>query len=59
MAVGRICDEGHSVIFDSVMAIVRTKEGEDICRFQRKHGGLYIAEMKLGSPNPAGFHRQE
>ena len=55
MSVGRICDEGHNVMFDSVMAVVRTKEGEEICRCQRNNGGLYIAKMKLGSPSPAGF----
>ena len=57
MSVGRICDEGHNVLFDDVMAVVRTKAGEEECRFHRQPGGLYIAKMKLRSP--AGFTRQE
>ena len=60
MSVGRICDEGHNVTFDSVMAIIRTKDGDEICRFHREKGGLYIAKMKLRSPStPASFPRQE
>ena len=57
MSVGRICDEGHNITFDSVVAVVRTKEGDELCRFHRKPGGLYVAKMKL--KNPAGFGRQE
>jgi hypothetical protein len=56
MSVGRICDEGHSVTFDAVMAIVQSKSGEELCRFHRKDGGLYVANLKLRSP--AGFGRQ-
>jgi hypothetical protein len=57
MSVGKICDEGHSVTFDAIMAIVRSKDGEELCRFHRKDGGLYVAKLTLKSP--AGFGRQE
>ena len=33
MSVGKICDEGHSVTFDNVCAVVRSKEGQELCRF--------------------------
>ena len=26
MSVGRICDEGHSITFDAVMAVVHAKD---------------------------------
>ena len=40
MSAGRICDEGHNINSDAVMALVRDTYGTDICRFQRKQGGL-------------------
>ena len=51
MPVGRICDEGHSITFNNVMAIVNSKDGEELCRFHRKDGGLYVAKMKLRNPD--------
>ena len=57
MSVGKICDEGHTVTFSNVMAVVKSKEGEELCRFHRKDGGLYVASLKLR--NPAGFGGQE
>ena len=57
MSVGKICDEGHNITFDAERAIVRERNGNEICRFERANGGLYIAKMKLR--NPAGFTRQE
>ena len=57
MSVGKICDEGHNVTFDSVMAVVRSKDGSELCRFERNSGGLYVARLKLRSP--AGFGGQE
>jgi hypothetical protein len=57
MSVGRICDEGHTVTFSSVMAVVKSKDGDELCRFHRKDGGLYVAKLKLRSP--AGFGGQE
>ena len=57
MSVGKICDEGHTVTFSDVMAVVHNKEGEELCKFHRSNGGLYVAKLKLRSP--AGFGRQE
>ena len=57
MSVGRICDEGHSITFNAIMAVVHGKDGSELCRFQRNDGGLYVAKLKLRSP--AGFPWQE
>ena len=57
MSVGKICDEGHSITFNNIMAVVIGKDGDDNCKFHRKDGGLYVAKLKL--KNPAGFGRQE
>ena len=57
MSVGRICDEGHNITFDAVMAVVKSKEGDEICKFHRNSSGLYVAKLKLRSP--AGFGGQE
>ena len=57
MSVGRICDEGHSITFNAVMAVVHGKDGSELCRFQRNAGGLNVAKLKLRSP--AGFPGQE
>ena len=53
MSVGKICDEGHDVRFNNVMAVVTNKDGVELCRFHRNNGGLYVAKLKLR--NPAGF----
>ena len=50
MSVGRICDEGHEVLFNNVAAVVRDSSGDEICRLTRQAGGLYVAKMKLRSP---------
>ena len=58
MSVGRICDEGHNITFDNTCAVVRDKEGRELCRFHREPScGLYVAKLKLKSP--AGFGRPE
>ena len=57
MSVGRICDEGHSITFDAVMAVVHANDGSEVCRFQRNGSGLYVAKLKLRLP--AGFGGQE
>ena len=57
MSVGRICDEGHKITFDAVMAVVMADDGTEICRFHRNDSGLYVAKLKLRSP--ASFGRQE
>ena len=53
MSVGRICDQGHSIRFDALMAVVTSKEGAELCKFTRQPGGLYVAKLKL--TNPTGF----
>ena len=58
MSVGRICDEGHNITFDNIYAVVRDKEGQELCQFHREpSGGLYVAKLRLKSP--AGFGRLE
>ena len=57
MSVGKICDEGHSVTFDAIMAVVKASDGSEICKFTRNSSGLYVAKLKLR--NPSGFARQE
>ena len=57
MSVGRICDEGHSITFNSVMAVVYAADGTELCKFHRNNGGLYVAKLTLR--NPAGFGGQE
>ena len=57
MSVGKICDEGHTVTFSAVMAVVNAQDGSELCRFQRNGSGLYVAKLKLRSP--AGFPGQE
>ena len=57
MSVGRIRDEGHEITFNNKCFVARTKEGEELCKFTREPGGLYVAKLKLRSP--AGFARQE
>ena len=54
MSVGRICDQGHSITFDAVMAIVKATDGSELCRFERQPGGLYVAKLKLRNPDLFG-----
>ena len=58
MSVGKICDEGHSITFNNIMAVVHGKDGDELCRFHRNDGGLYVAKMKLRNP-VSPFGRQE
>ena len=41
MSVGRICDQGHSITFNAVMAVVHAADGTELCKFERQNGGLY------------------
>ena len=50
MSVGRICDQGHSITFNAVMAVVHATDGSELCRFERQSGGLYVAKLKLRNP---------
>ena len=52
MSVGKICDQGCSVVFDSDKAIVRDAKGKEVCRFTRTNGGLYVCKMHLKAPFP-------
>jgi hypothetical protein len=57
MSVGKICDNGMRVTFDEKKAVVSDSNGAEICVFERKPGGLYIAKFRLKAPSP-GFTRQ-
>ena len=57
MSVGRICDQGHSITFNAIMAVVHAADGTELCKFERQNGGLYVAKLKLR--NPAGFGGRE
>ena len=57
MSVGKICDDGHTVSFSDILAVVHNKQGEEICKVHRMPGGLCVAKLKLRSP--AGVGRQE
>ena len=59
MSVGKICEEGRIVTFDAVMAGVRSQDGEELCRFKRKDGGLYVAKLNFYKTKPTVFGRQE
>jgi hypothetical protein len=50
MSVGKICDERHEILYNNICAVVRSKEGEELCKFHREPGGLYVAKLKLRSP---------
>ena len=50
MSVGKICDEGYSVIFSNEEAKILGKDGSVKCVFKRNNGGLYIGKMKLKQP---------
>ena len=57
VSAGKICDEGHTVTFIDVMPVVRNKDGDELCKFHRPNGGLYVAKLKLRST--AGLARLE
>ena len=57
MSVGRICDEGHSILFTATTATVKSGDGSELCKFTRSPGGLYVAKLELRSP--AGFGGRE
>jgi len=66
MSIGRICDQGHRVMFDSDKAeVISKKTGKVVMKFTRRGGGLYTADLVLRAPKrtgpdnakPAGFGR--
>ena len=61
-SVGKICDAGCSVTFDSKGAAVKhSASGKTLCTFERR-GGLYLASMPLFKPantnTPVGESKQ-
>ena len=61
-SVGKICDAGCTVTFDSKGATVKhSATGKDLCSFERR-GGLYLANLPLSKPSkpstPAGDGQQ-
>ena len=67
MSIGRICDRGHRVMFDSDRAeVICKRTGKVVMVFKRKNGGLYTADLVLKAPKrkddvgkakAAGFRR--
>ena len=57
MSVGKICDNGMKVEFNDKQAVVRDRDGAQVCVFERQPGGLYLAKFRLKSPG-SGFARQ-
>ena len=54
MSVGKMCDNGLTILFDDKRAVVRDKGGLEVCTFERAPGGLYLGKFRLKSPSP-GF----
>ena len=57
MSVGKMCDNGLEVTFNDKRAIVRDKDGAQVCVFERAPGGLYLGKFRLKCPSQ-GFTRQ-
>ena len=59
MSVGRLCDKGFDVLFKKDRADVLAPDNTVILSFERQHGGLYVAKLRLKRPTaPAPFGRQ-
>ena len=57
MSVSKVCDQGMRCVFEETHALVIDKKsGKEVLRFER-HGGLYVAKMRL--KRPEGFVGQE
>ena len=57
-SVGLICDCGLDARFDAKKAIISSANGEEVCVFHRKNGGLYTAEVEILNPDHVDFRRQ-
>ena len=66
-SVGKICDAGCTITFDSRGARIKhSATGKDICAFERRRG-LYVASLPLSKPTAPdsslsegqGFRRQD
>ena len=50
MSVSKVCDQGMRCIFEETFAlVVDMKTGKEVLKFER-HGGLYVAKMRLKPP---------
>ena len=54
MSVGKICDAGMRVVFSDAVAIVEDSNKQEVCRFERDNGGLYVAKLRLKRPDHFG-----
>ena len=52
MSVGRLCDSGMQVAFSDKQAVVSHSEGNQVCVFERKPGGLNTCKFRLKRPSP-------
>ena len=51
MSIGKICDSGHRVVFESGKAeVISKRTGKVVMTFVRKNKGLYTAELILRTP---------
>jgi len=51
MSIGKICDAGHRVCFESDKAeVISKRTGKVVMTFVRKNGGLYTADLILRTP---------
>ena len=51
MSIGKICDSGHRVTFESDKAeVISKRTGKVVMTFVRKNGGLYTADLILRTP---------
>ena len=57
MSVGRLCDKGFDVLFRKDKADVLAPDNPVILSFERQHGGLYVAKLRLERP-ASSFGRQ-
>ena len=58
MSVGKMCDQGHSVLFTKTAGIVKDSTGKTLCTFDRR-GGLYTCKMRLKNPKAAAVFRRQ
>ena len=51
MSAGLICDKGFRIVMEDTFAsVIRKSDGVEVLRFVRKHGGLYLARLRLKAP---------
>ena len=51
MSVSKICDQGYACLFTKDGAQILDQDRRTVCQFGRSNG-LYVANMKLKSPEP-------